>query len=176
MKSLKAVFSGRFLGFSDGFFKPRFLVTKPLKKVNLLQAPAAGDSYVRMLQTEEELAKRIGEKANQVGFDTVIRILAASDKGENRCDDILNNLFVAFNVTKDASSNWFQARRLIPIDFINSPILHDSMDMRQFQFGEKTSLLTPEELASLFHFPNSRYNYSRLSNGFLIKFCRRPPI
>ncbi len=123
---------------------------------------SGGDSYVRMLQTEEELAKRIGEKSNQVGYDTVIRIMAASPGGESRCDNILDGLFVAFNTTKDAAANWFQARRLIPIDFINSPILYKSLMSRDFSFGEKHSILTPEELATIFHFPNSRYNYTPL--------------
>lgn len=134
----------------------------------------SGDSYVRMLQTEEELAKRIGEKSNQVGFETVIRVMASSDKGEGRCDDILNSAFVAFNVTKDAASNWFQARRLIPIDFINSPILYDSLLMRQFKFGEKVSILSPEELASIYHFPTSRYNYTPVIKWLSYKVVPAP--
>ncbi|QQR54941.1 type IV secretion system DNA-binding domain-containing protein [Candidatus Peregrinibacteria bacterium] len=134
----------------------------------------SGDSYVRMLQTEEEIAKRIGEKSNQVGFDTVIRIMAASDEGESRCDSILDGLFVAFNTTKDAASNWFQARRLIPIDFINSPILYMSLIDRNFQFGEKSSILTPEELATIFHFPNSRYNYTPLIKWMSYKVLPAP--
>ena len=135
---------------------------------------SSGDSYVRMLQPEEELAKRIGEKSHQVGFDTVIRIMAASDGGESRCDTILDGLFVAFNTTKDAASNWFQARRLIPIDFINSPILGMSLFDRNFQFGEKASILTPEELATVFHFPNSRYNYTPLIKWMSYKVLPAP--
>jgi len=43
-------------------------------------APGAsgGDSYVRMLASEEEIAKAIGEKAIQSGSNTSIRVLAAS--------------------------------------------------------------------------------------------------
>ena len=133
-----------------------------------------GDSYVRMLQTDEELAKHVGEKCGQVGFDTVIRIMASSDKGESQCDSILNGLFVAFNVTKDAASNWFQARRLIPIDSINNPILNGSMQARAFKFGEKISILNPEELASLFHFPNSRYNYTPIIKWLSYKVLPAP--
>lgn len=120
----------------------------------------SGDSYVRMLQTEEELAKRVGEKSNQVGFNTVIRVMASSDKGEARCDEILNGLFVSFNATKDAASNWFQSKRLIFLDKINSSIMGRSFMRRFFKYGEKTSLLTPEELASIFHFPTTMYNFS----------------
>ena len=164
----------KFFGIFGWFFQAVAFGYDAAEKGNPPPGAGSGDSYVRMLQTEEEIAKRIGEKANQVGFDTVVRVMAASDKGENRCDDILNNLFVAFNVTKDAASNWFQARRLIPLDFINSPILHDSLDMRQFKFGEKISLLTPEELASLFHFPNSRYNYTPVIKWLSYKVLPAP--
>jgi hypothetical protein len=119
-----------------------------------------GGGYVRMLSTKEELAKRIGEKSGQVGFDTVIRIIASSDEGEKRCDEILNGIFVGFNATKDAASNWFESRRLIFIDSINTPILMFGLKNRLFRFFEKQSLMTPEELASIFHFPTTRYNYT----------------
>lgn len=120
----------------------------------------SGDSYVRMLQTDEELAKRVGEKSGKVGFDTVIRVMASSADGEVKCDQILDGLLVAFNATKDAASNWLQNRRLIFFDSINSAIMGNSMARRLFKFGEKSSILTPEELASLFHLPSTRYNYT----------------
>ena len=134
----------------------------------------SGDSYVRMLQTDEEVAKRVGEKSNQVGFDTVIRIMASSDKGEVRCDEMLNGLLVAFNATKDSASNWFQSRRLILFDGINSPIMTMALEKRLFKFGEKTSILTPEELASVFHLPNTRYNYSPVIKWLSYKVLPMP--
>lgn len=139
-------------------------------------APGAkqGDSYVRMLQTEEELAKMIGEKSRQVGFETVIRVMASSDKGENRCDTILNGMLVAFNATKQADSNWFQSRRLILIDFINSPIMNFAASRRFMEFGEKKSVLTPEELASLFHLPTTRYNYTPVIKWLQYKLLPAP--
>ncbi len=139
-------------------------------------APGAqhGDSYVRMLQTEEELAKMIGEKARQVGFETVIRVMASSDKGESRCDVILNGIFVAFNATKQADSNWFQSRRLIIFDSINTPIMSFAAANRLLQFGEKKSILTPEELASLYHLPTTRYNYTPVIKWLQYKLLPAP--
>lgn len=134
----------------------------------------SGDSYVRMLQTDEEIAKRIGEKAGQVGFDTVIRVFASSDKGEDRCDTILNGIFVAFNATKDAASNWFQSRRLILLDFINTPIMYGSLKRRLFKFGEKVSILTPQELASIYHIPSTRYNYTPVIKWMKYKVVPAP--
>ncbi len=146
-------------------------------EANKNYAPGAqhGDSYVRMLQADEDLAKRIGEKAEDVGFETVIRVMASSDKGEDRCDTILSGIFVAFNSTKAADSNWFQSRRLLIIDSINSPIMSFSYEQRLFNFGEKKSILVPEELASLFHLPTTRYNYTPVIKWLQYKVLP-PPI
>lgn len=122
-------------------------------------APGAsgGDSYVRMLQPKEEAAKRIGEKAGQSGFDTTIRILASA-KTADRTEEICNNMVVSFSIFKDNYTNWFQNRRIIPIDFINTPILYHCFKNRLGSFFHKASLLVPEELASLYHFPDAKYN------------------
>jgi len=117
----------------------------------------SGDSYVRMLQTEEEVAKRIGEKAGEVGFETVIRIVGAA-KTKARVINLLNNTFIAFNVFKDSASNWFQTMRLIPIDRINNFFVYNNFKNRIFRIFEKSMILSSTELASIFHFPNSRYN------------------
>lgn len=124
-------------------------------------APGAsgGDSYVRMLQPKEEAAKRIGEKAGAAGFDTTIRILATA-KTPDRTEEICNNMVVAFSIFKDTYGNWFQNRRIFPIDVINMPLLYHSFKNRLgklFMF-DKSSLLVPEELASIFHFPDAKYN------------------
>lgn len=144
------------------------------EKSNPPPGASHGDSYVRMLQTDEEVMKHVGEKSNQVGFDVVIRVMTSSTGGATRCDSILNSLMVAFNVTKDAASNWFQARRIIPIDFINNWILGANFNQRNFQFGEKTSIMVPEELASIFHFPNSRYNYTPMIKWLTYKVLPAP--
>ena len=129
------------------------------QKTSNAPGASSGDSYVRMLQTEEEIAKRIGEKAAQTGFDTVIRVFASSPNVV-KAEQLINNIFVAFNVFKDSASNWFQGRRIIPLTFLNTKILKWNFDNRVHRIGEKMSLFVPEELASLYHFPNSRYNYT----------------
>lgn len=164
----------RIFGIFGWFFRATVYGYDAAEKDSPPPGAKSGDSYVRMLQTDEELAKRIGEKSNQVGFNTVIRVMASSDKGGAECDNILNGIFVAFNATKDAASNWFQARRLIPLDFLNSPIMNESMETRSFQFGEKMSVLNPEELASIFHLPNSRYNYTPIIKWLSYKVLPAP--
>jgi hypothetical protein len=119
---------------------------------------SGGDSYIRMVQTEEELAKRMGAKAAQSGFDVAMRVVAAA-KTPARAEEILNNIVVGLTVYRDSLSNWFQNRRIIPIDIVNAPLILHGFKRRlcKFYLG-KTSLLVPDELASIFHFPDAKYN------------------
>lgn len=129
--------------------------------LNTSNAPGAdsGDRYIRMLQTREEIAKRIGEKSTQVGFDTTIRVVASSPQN-SRVENILNNLVASFGVFRDDAANFFENRRHLPLNLINAPmILHAFTNRLSWYFFQKRpSLLVPEELATMYHFPDSRYN------------------
>lgn len=128
------------------------------KKGNTAEPGASsGDSYVRMLQSEEELYKSVGEKATQSGYKTTIRVLASSPDS-SRVQQILDGIFVAFNTFKGRGGNKLENRRILPINFINSPWIHHNFKYRLPVFYEKESILCSEELASLFHFPDARYN------------------
>lgn len=124
-------------------------------------APGAssGDSYVRMLATEEESLKQMGEKANQEGFDTTIRIMASGDT-EPQAARTLDAIVLGFNVFSNQGSNWFENRRVIPIDALNNPWMLFNFRRRLKAYGEKSSILVPDELSSIYHIPNSRYNYT----------------
>lgn len=141
------VFKGIFLGFD---------------KMEIDKGQGGGDGYVRMLQSKEENAKRMGEKAGQSGFDTVIRLLASSST-ESKAEDLSNNMIVSLNMFKDTYSNWFEASRLFFIDSINDWLFLRNfkrrlLDTRILFLGEKQSLMVEDELASVFHFPCSIYN------------------
>lgn len=122
-------------------------------------APGAssGDAYIRMLQPKEEAFKRIGEKAGQVGFDTSIRVVGVADNAQ-RATEIVNNLNIAFSVYHDAYNNWFQSRRIFPLDFISNPLMRYLFKRRMPGIFHKTNLLAQDELASIYHFPDSKYN------------------
>jgi len=139
-------------------------------------APGAksGDSYVRMLQSNEETAKNVGIKSTQLGYETVIRLYATA-KTKKRAIEILNGVFVGFNVFKDAASNWFQMRRIIPIDFINNYLMVKNYFARYFSFGEKKSIMVPDELANVLHFPDSNYNASPSIKWLKYKVVPCPP-
>ncbi|MDP2625145.1 MAG: type IV secretion system DNA-binding domain-containing protein, partial [Candidatus Peregrinibacteria bacterium] len=139
-------------------------------------APGAssGDSYVRMLQTKEEIAKKVGEKATQSGFETVVRIMASAPKS-SRLTPILNDMLVAFTVFKADAMNFFQSRRIIPLfDSLNTPIIYYNFKHRYLAYGEKTSLLVTRELATIFHFPNGRYNFTPMIQWLSYKLLPAP--
>jgi len=123
-----------------------------------------GDGYVRMLQSKEDVAKRMGEKSSQSGFDTVIRLLSTA-KTEVRADEIANNMIIGLSLFKDTSANWLQTKRIFFIDSINDKWFEYNfknrlLDSRIFGLGEKISIMSEEELASIYHLPTSKYNYS----------------
>ena len=142
-------------------------------------APGAqsGDSFVRMIQPEEELYKRMGEKAGMSGFHASVRVLAAA-RTWKRAIDITNNMQVAFNVFKDIYGNWFMNRRVF-VDFIplswNAPLIHWLWKHRLNGFLHKRSLLVEKELAGLYHFPDSRYNKIPIIQWITYKVLPPPP-
>jgi hypothetical protein len=122
-------------------------------------APGAsgGDSYIRMIQPKEEAIKRMGEKAGQVGFDTSIRVVGIADDNQ-RATEIANNLNIAFSIYHDQFNNTFQSRRIFPFDFVNNPLMRYLFKRRIPGTLHKRCLLAQDELASIYHFPDSKYN------------------
>ena len=112
---------------------------------------------VRMLTSKEETYKAMGEKSSQAGFLTTIRVLASSPR-KARVDEILNGIFVAFNIFKMKGGNFLENRRIIPLDLLNAPIIYHNFKYRLPSLLESESLFGEEEMATLFHFPDSKYN------------------
>ncbi len=139
-------------------------------------APGAehGDAFIRMLQPQEEAVKRMGEKIGEPGFDVSLRLFAFSKKGKARVDDILNNIVVSFNVFQDQYNNWFQNKRIVPLDFISTPLLYYAFKHRLIGFLEKKCLLTPDEMASIYHFPDANYNKIPVIQWLPYKFVAAP--
>lgn len=142
-------------------------------------APGAshGDSFIRMIQPEEELYKRMGEKAGMSGFHTTIRVMAAA-KTWDRALDITNNIQVAFNVFKDSYGNYFKNRRIF-VDFmplwINQYFMYPLWKRRINGFMNKRNLMVEKELASVYHFPDSRYNTMPIIDWIRYKVLPPPP-
>ncbi|MDB4979204.1 MAG: hypothetical protein JWM56_1390 [Candidatus Peribacteria bacterium] len=186
-RKVKRIATLKFKGKEDRFVSRIPLLTTVIKLLSgfttgtdgQTYAPGAqsGDSFIRMIQPEEELYKRMGEKAGMSGFHTTVRILAAG-KTWDRALDITNNMQVAFNVFKDIYGNWFSNRRFL-VDFfplpLNAPILHWLWRHRLNGFLGKSDLLVERELAALYHFPDSRYNKIPILQWITYKVLPPPP-
>lgn len=109
--------------------------------------------------TEEEV-KAIEEKNSQSGYESIVRIVASS-KTMHEVKTHLTNMRSGFSQYTSTNGNnftytkWHSERKLIK-DFI----------FRSFRrsltcwIRQKKSVLSCEELASLFHIPNIKYNRS----------------
>jgi hypothetical protein len=164
-KTADAIFKGKKTGtFSGipglGWLGTIFDVVVGGDTTSMTAAPGAdrGDAFIRMLQPQEESLKRTGEKIGEPGFDVSLRVFAFSKNGKSAVDDILNNIVVSFNLFQDNYNNWFQNRRIFPLDFINTPLLYLAFKKRLIGFLEKKCLLTADEMASLYHFPDANFN------------------
>lgn len=139
------------------FFRALFFGSGPSSRT-YTPGVSEGDSYVRMLQSDEEIWKNVGLKARQPGFNVTIRILAIA-KTHKRMRELMNSLLVSFNIFLDQGMNWFQAKRVVPIDWLNNKVMFFNFRHRLNAYhGERSSLMVPEEIASIYHFPNSVYN------------------
>jgi hypothetical protein len=140
------------------------------------EAPGAssGDHYLRMVQSEEDIWKNVGIKSRQPFFYTTIRICSSAPL-KKRCIEVLNSVMISFNSFMDEGMNWFQSKRIVPIDFINNKLMYFTY-MRRLNayFGEKNSVMSPEELASIYHFPNSIYNASPVISWLSYKVLPPP--
>ena len=142
-------------------------------------APGAssGDSFVRMIQPEEELYKRMGEKAGMSFYETSIRI-AASSPSWQRSLEITNNIQVAFNSFKDLYGNYLETKRLyfqfMPLKW-NAKIMENLWHKRINGFHHKRTMMVEKELAGLYHFPDSRYNKVPSIQWLTYKVLPPPP-
>jgi len=142
-------------------------------------APGAskGDAFIRMIQPEEELYKRMGEKGGMSFYHCSIRILASAGTMQ-RSIEITNNMQVAFNAFKDLYGNFLVNKRML-VDFMplkwNAPLIHALWKRRLNGYFAPRCLLVEKELGGLYHFPDSRYNKIPIIQWSTYKVMPPPP-
>ncbi len=137
-----------------------------------------GDPFTIRDQATDENLKHAGEKIVQPAFNTVIRIVGASDS-EAAAEQITNGIATSFGIYKNEYLNWLQNRRMIFLDWINDKWMLFNYRKRLPMQGiwpitEQACLLVPTELASIFHLPTSRYNYTPLIEWLKYKILAPP--
>ncbi|MDD5623895.1 MAG: type IV secretion system DNA-binding domain-containing protein [Candidatus Peribacteraceae bacterium] len=183
-KKTERLASTRFKGKKDQWFSHIPLLSTLLSVFSDVAtgpsaAPGAshGDAFVRMIQPEEELYKRMGEKAGMSFYYASIRIFSAA-KTWRRALDLSNNLQVAFNAFKDVYGNLLDERRMFfdffPL-FLNAPIFSWLWKHRINGFLHRRNIMVEKELAGLYHFPDSRYNKVPIIEWITYRVLPPPP-
>ncbi len=128
----------------------------------------------RTTPVEEEQVKAIDSKSNAVGFEAVIRLLASSTT-QRKADFHLSNIINTFVQFADIKNNGLTIARYVNIKKIIKEFIYRDISMGWFRkmFHPKM-IFSPEEIVSIFHFPNIKYNKSDSIDWQLTKIIPSP--
>ena len=118
------------------------------------QPGSAEDSGPKDAESQE-LIKAMEARADQVGFETIIRCVASAPT-ESQAEREVTNLLSAFTQYGGPSINSFKKR----LWYSKQKFLYNYL-LRIFGrswIPQNKILLTPSELAGIFHFPHIKYN------------------
>ena len=120
----------------------------------------AQDQPGRTTPSEEEEVKAIEEKNSQPGWETIVRVIASA-KTKRELNSHLSNIRSAFSQYTSTDGNgfnytvWHKNKTLIK-DFIFRNFRRPFV----YWIRQKRAIFSCEELASMFHIPNVKYNRS----------------
>ncbi len=123
----------------------------------------------------DEQVKLMETKNVKVGFHTVIRVVASA-KSKPRVDQIVSEIVSSFAQYNSPNNNSFSKSKY----FSRSALLKGFIlrDMRrgllQTVFHPKKMILCSEETASIYHFPNIKYNRSPVIKWQEYKIAQAP--
>lgn len=138
----------------------RFIENQPPAE-NMAPWASSWDSYKIFNQAEQESHKAVWESAWQPWFETSIRFLVASKTIEN-AKQWLENLLSTTSIFRDEYNNQFDDPRITEdlFSFILAPARYIWFKYKLSWFLQKKSVLSVDELSTLFHFPDINYNKS----------------
>ncbi len=121
----------------------------------------SGDSYKIFNQAETEAHKMVGESAGQPGFDTSIRILVSSDTRLSAHNG-LQNLIAATSIFTDEYNNQLDNPQMIEdmFRFMFTPLRYFAFKYRLLGIFQNISKFSCDELSTIYHFPDIKYNKS----------------
>ncbi len=154
---------------------PFVLAKLMLKGEEAFSEDSGGDKLSgpkRKTQIAEEEIKAIDEKNTKVGFDTIIRVMVSGDD-KGSAEQNMMNLMSSFSLFSYTDGNKFET-----VDIGKPEKLKVSYKTRAFDkyagLSKKHSILTADELASIFHIPNIRFNRSPVINWQNYKISPAP--
>lgn len=158
----QGIFSGKK---KEGSF---FKKINPLRLLwSLLQAIVQGEDKksaaepARSTPMVDEQVKMMEGKNVKVGFNAVIRVVSAAPS-LSRAQQIRSEIMGAFAQYGDPNNNSFgKVKRFSMNRLLKGFVLRDMKDgFLDLFFKKHKMILSSEEVASLFHFPNIKYNRS----------------
>jgi hypothetical protein len=151
-------------------------------------APGAssGDSYKIFNQAETEAHKMVWESAGQPGFEASMRILVASDTKESAHNG-LQNLVAATSIFTDEYNNQLDNPQMMEdiFRFLFTPLRYFAFQYRLVGIFQNISRFSCDELSTIYHFPDIKYNkspiiawldYKMLAPPSNLKFPKNPLI
>lgn len=109
----------------------------------------------RLTPREEERVKLIEGKANKISFAASLRVIVSSQTSESAKLQ-MKNILAALNQFSSPDLNRFAVKK-----YLNKKDIERYFLLRQLQPGKRNQiLLSTDEVASIFHLPNIRFNTS----------------
>lgn len=170
------------------FLLYRFVKNEDVGDTNGWTHPGASswDAYKIFNQAETEAQKMVGESAWQQAFEASIRILVSSDTRES-AHQWLHTLIAANSIFTDEYNNQLDNPQMIEdlFRFLFAPLRYFAFKFRLLGIAQDISRFSTDELATMYHFPDIKYNkspiiswldYKMLPPPSNIKFPKEPMI
>jgi hypothetical protein len=115
----------------------------------------------RVTPMTDEIVKAVEEKNSKVGFDTVIRVVASAktrSKAKQHVSEI-RDAFAQYSApqTNGLTYTKWHSDKILLTNFILRRFRRNAL---QWILKQRKTIMSPMELASLYHFPNTHYNKS----------------
>ncbi len=102
------------------------------------------------IEVEDEILAAIEKKAEKPGFESVVRIVSVSTLGEIAKSN-LDNMVYAFDQFANQNGNRFKK-----VSYKKRKEQREFMKSFLYRFPSKAMILNSSELATIFHYPNSK--------------------
>lgn len=122
---------------------------------------SGGDAYKIFNQAETEAQKMVGESAGQPGFECSIRILVASDTRASAHEG-LKSLIAANSIFTDEYNNQLDNPQMTEdvFRFLFTPLRYFAYNYRLIGILQDISRFSTDEMTTMYHFPDIKYNKS----------------
>lgn len=130
---------------------------------------------VRMTKSEEEALNIMGEEAGKHAFDTGIMLISASNE-KGRPEANLDNMISVFTIYRDEFNNELDNNEFITdaLGMFYKPMWRFAARFQLTSFFNRQSVMTPNALTSLYHYPDGLYNRSPIIKWLDYKMLAAP--